>query len=359
MTIFFLVAGSVATPSGGTRIILEHAKRLAEQGQEVVLVQVYRLPYTPWPRQIKNFLVWAKEVVSITRGCPWFNLGDKIRQKRRFFRRLPPINADDKLVATYYPTHELMNTFLETHSCYNFIQGYETFFVDAQVLHDHWRSPSHNVTVSRWLQKLVYKESGQADLVPNAIDQTFFHDLGIRSSTGVPLVLFISLPNEAKGTRDLVEAINSLEKEGLQFSVAAFGKVNPREFGLAVDCEYYPSPSQETIRELYSRAHIFVSASHSEGWGLPLAEATACGAALVVSDTRGHFEFLRPNREALFFPRKDVEQMVRQLRLLLEDECLRKTLVKGAQASLRSFTWENSTNELLKVLGISGGRKGS
>src|SRR3546814_13925355 len=71
--------------------------------------------------------------------------------------------------------------------------------------------------------------------------------------------------------------------------------------GLAEPFSFHANPPQTVLRDLYNQAAIFVSASHEEGWGLPPAEAAACGAALVVSSNGGHSDYLTDRETALMF----------------------------------------------------------
>lgn len=352
MTIYFLVAGTLDQSSGGLRIILEHANRLAARGHKVEVVQIYRLPFASPQRKLRFFGLWLDQLRRGFDQPAWFALSNDVKRQFRYFNRLPKLVQGDKVIATYFPTHELLGDVVERHDCYSLIQGYETFQVDPEVLHRHWRSASTNLVISKWLQNLVKDIAGQAELVPNAIDQEFFHDLGLREAGGPPTVLFISMPHEAKGTNDIVAALNRIHEAGVEFRVLSFGKADPSDFGLKPECEFHRLPSQDTIRELYSRAHIFVGPSHSEGWGLPLAEATACGAAVVASDTPGHFEFLTPDRDALFFPIRDVDTLTSQLRRMIEDEHLRSDLQASARKALEPFTWARATDAMETALGL-------
>lgn len=57
--------------------------------------------------------------------------------------------------------------------------------------------------------------------------------------------------------------------------------------------------SSESLAELYNIFDIFTLPTMGEGWGLPIAEAMACGIPCVVTDYSGHLDFCAPCSELI------------------------------------------------------------
>jgi glycosyltransferase involved in cell wall biosynthesis len=120
--------------------------------------------------------------------------------------------------------------------------------------------------------------------------------------------------------------------------------------GLQRFVEYIPRLSTEELRRLYNSAQIVVSPSLYEGFGLPAAEAMACGAA-VIATTAGAFpEFIDDGRTGILVPPGDPEALAAAIRSLLADpdRCARM----GAAASdhiRTNFTWERTAKITLDV----------
>ena len=76
----------------------------------------------------------------------------------------------------------------------------------------------------------------------------------------------------------------------------------------------------EDISELYCALDIFVSASHSESFGLAIVEAMAAGAAVVATDTAGAQEIIEDGRSGLLIPIGAVSAMAEEIRRLLADQ---------------------------------------
>src|SRR3546814_15241615 len=119
-------------------------------------------------------------------------------------------------------------------------------------------------------------------------------------------VLFPSHPLEWKGSADVVAALNELRTEGVPLKVSAFGQKAPAALGLAEPFSFHANPPQPGLRALYNPAALFVSASHADGWGMPPAEADACGAALVVSSPGGPSDYLTDRETAPIFSPRDL-----------------------------------------------------
>lgn len=341
MTIYFLVAGTGSTVNGGTRIIYEHANRLSRRGHDVCLWHVACLPLSKWRHRLRALGGYLMDQPRSRNFPGWFKFDEAVRREYRFFPSLPKIHADDRLVATYFKTHELIaSEMLHKFRCFNFIQGHETSFASNETLHRHWKSKSFNIVISKWLKKLVEEVSGQSYLVPNAIDFDFFNEESRAACLSRPNILFCSMRDPAKGAAQVVNAFNILDARGFACELVSFGDCNPAELGLRRPCEFHRLPSQERLRELYRTADVFVNASRSEGWGLTLAEATACGAALVVSDIAGHYEFARPGISAVFFELDNANELADKLESLCSSPEKIAEFNRNAKKDLAPFTWE-------------------
>ena len=91
---------------------------------------------------------------------------------------------------------------------------------------------------------------------------------------------------------------------------------------------------------LYAAATVFVLPSLYEGFGLPVLEAMACGAAVACSNTSSLPEIA--GDAALTFDPLDVEAMAEAIGRLLGDEELRDRMAQAGLAQAASFTWEKT-----------------
>ncbi|MGH2542396.1 MAG: glycosyltransferase family 4 protein, partial [Ardenticatenaceae bacterium] len=105
--------------------------------------------------------------------------------------------------------------------------------------------------------------------------------------------------------------------------------------------------SEASLREHYRRCGAFVFPSFAEGFGLPVLEAMACGAPVVVADAS-------PMRDlaagaALRFAPFDEHALAGTLHRLLAEPALRSRLSQRAVQRAAEFSWQRSAREMLAV----------
>lgn len=103
----------------------------------------------------------------------------------------------------------------------------------------------------------------------------------------------------------------------------------------------------EVLVRLYRRAAVFVLPSYLETFGLPLAEAMACGTAVVTSDLPATREVCQD--AARFFAADDVETMVEHLRAVLRQPATRQAMIAQGLQRAQCFSWSRAAAALVKV----------
>ena len=87
----------------------------------------------------------------------------------------------------------------------------------------------------------------------------------------------------------------------------------------------------EELAQLYCALDVFVSASHTESFGLAIAEAMASATTVVATETAGARELVKTGETGLLVPIGDVDQLAAAIIRLLKDEDERIRLRKSAQ----------------------------
>jgi glycosyltransferase involved in cell wall biosynthesis len=97
----------------------------------------------------------------------------------------------------------------------------------------------------------------------------------------------------------------------------------------------------DDLAQLYCALDVFVSASHTESFGLAIAEAMASGTAVVATESEGARELVQAGKTGLLVPIGNVEKLTESILLLLRDKDERVRLGRVAQqAASANFSLE-------------------
>lgn len=163
---------------------------------------------------------------------------------------------------------------------------------------------------------------------------------------------------------DTIEAVAALKAKGLNLIFYIVGDFNSdsvytefikrriAELGLEQEVQILGRVSDQELRSLYERAHIFVFVSHMQSWGLAVFEAMASGLPVIVSKTAGAAEVLVDQKQALIVPPKSPEVIASAIELMIDDPKLYQNLaVNGRQFVEQNISWENYTAKMIEIFG--------
>ena len=330
-------------PVGALKVIYEHADRLAGNGHQVALIH---------PRQPGN-------AAPGTDPHSWF------RFRNRDVRSIvvPSLAADsipgcfDVVVATAWqvvPAVQALPTRLGR-KVY-FLQDHESYLLgDAAVRAAMARTftvPWPLVVNSEPVQRLVETIAGRdCYRIPCVIDTAAF-GLDIPVGSGErQLIGFPARPEQAKRTENAVaatELVRSRIEPSRWPDVWCFGSY-PRA-PLPAWITHHAFPGDGQLRRLYNRTAVFIVPSLHEGFGLPGAEAMACGAALVSSRNGGVNAYARHGESALLCPIEDPEALAAATIKLLTDTAMRYRIARAGASSAASQRPADATEAFGAVL---------
>jgi glycosyltransferase involved in cell wall biosynthesis len=106
--------------------------------------------------------------------------------------------------------------------------------------------------------------------------------------------------------------------------------------------------TDEELLELYQSSWLLVSASHSEGWGMTITEAAACGTPCVVTANHGHCAAATHDVTGLIV--EDDADLSAAMIQVLTDRALRDKLTQGSLTHAGKFQWDRTAAILLQTL---------
>lgn len=120
-----------------------------------------------------------------------------------------------------------------------------------------------------------------------------------------------------------------------------------RKTGLDKNVIFTGYTAIQDMVSLYSGCEAFVFPSLYEGFGLPVLEAMACGAAVIISDTSSLKELFRD--AAYTVDPSSVESIAAGIDTVLSDGSLRSNLKAKSIAKSANFSWELAAQQTLNL----------
>jgi glycosyltransferase involved in cell wall biosynthesis len=200
-------------------------------------------------------------------------------------------------------------------------------------------------------ERTVNISSGVSPLFQPAEDRTQLRPLIAKNLPEItrPFVLCITGPWPRKNTEGLIQAFAELPEDlrklyqlvlvcRLNDEYRARWRERAQNLGLSDDEVVLTDVVTESVlRTLYQSADLFVYPPFFEGFGLPAAEAAACGCPTIVSNTSSMPEILG-FPPATFDPH-DPADIARVMIRALTDSGFRQELEQSAAAAAQKHTW--------------------
>ena len=125
--------------------------------------------------------------------------------------------------------------------------------------------------------------------------------------------------------------------------------------GVLQNLYFLGNQSHEQVLKLMKNCLFFVLASRAEGLPLVIAEAMACGKAVVATNVDGSAEIVQDGRTGLLVASEDASSLAQALIKLYTNSVMRDTLAAhGKERALQEYNWEAIANRYLKLFSQCG-----
>ncbi len=195
-------------------------------------------------------------------------------------------------------------------------------------------------------------------IVHNGIDTGIFRRLDHVEKEPNSLVIVGKTEDKKKGVHLLLKAVQLL-KDDVDVKVSVVGKQGPddgyrtklvRELGIGDRVTFTGHIGADELAKLYSSAEIAVTASLYEGFGLPAAEAMACGTPVIATRAGALPEIVGEHGTGILVPPADPPALAAAIKRLLADKQLRQRMGDAARKRIEeSFSWEGAARKTLEV----------
>lgn len=231
------------------------------------------------------------------------------------------------------------------------------------------QSFSHIITVSAFTKKDISKEfaldENKFRVVHNGIKNEFFYPKQNGPRPENSLIVTNSADTTLKGLNFLLEAVARIRtKQPIRLTVIGQPKKDGiienlvAKLGLSDIVHFTGRIENEAFADYYAKATIAVVPSLYEGFGIPAAEAMACGVPLISTSGGALPEVV--GDAGVIVPPADAKALAEAIERLLNAPEERKKYAQAGLARVHSvFSWEKAAEEVVEVYreAINGHRR--
>jgi len=211
-------------------------------------------------------------------------------------------------------------------------------------------APMPKICIATWLQEAVLRvgvPESQACFVPYGLDHNLFR-AGPPSQQRAPIISMLCNPHVTKGQQigiDALKLVANTHEVGVEL-FGTFDSPGPLNDSFA----FLGRIEGQQLVDLYQRSLIFLTSAMVEGFGFAPIEAMACGAALVTSENGGCNDYARHEDTALVAHGYGPDVLADELRRLLDDRALCRSIADAGRQLCYKFDWDSSGRVLEDLL---------
>ena len=202
-------------------------------------------------------------------------------------------------------------------------------------------------------------------VIPNGVDGSTFKSMDKKKlreqygfSIDAKIVVSVARLVPVKGLDYLIKAVSLLLQTDNKINLLIIGDGSQRaeleelisELKLDNRVRLMGTIPHEQIAGFLNLADVFVLPSLSEGLGIAIIEAMACGIPVIGTNVDGIPDIIKDNDNGVLVPPGDAEALAGAIDKLLQDEELRgKLAVRGLEEVEQRFQWENIYQQVRQV----------
>ncbi len=224
------------------------------------------------------------------------------------------------------------------------------------------------ITISRLDSQLLQRYYGTPEerirVIYNGVDHSRFNPGSrkfrkeVLSRLGVPenriVLLFVGMDFKRKGLAYLIDALGQLGRELEHVHCLVVGNDNPKKYRLqaqklSVGSSITFAPATSQIAQVYGAADIFVFPTLYDPFANVHLEALASGLPVITTACAGGSEVIEEKGNGFVLPGPEDTRRLAKCILELLDPVTRKRFSENAAQSVREFTIERNTREVIAL----------
>lgn len=251
-----------------------------------------------------------------------------------------------------------------------FLRNPEGYARSLQKLRDTTRQAvfgsTRIVSVSEFVKKEIIKTYGVTEkkisVIPEGVSR-IFSPRGIVTKRDRPYFLFVGSLRKGKNISFLVESFATFSKKhGSSHDLVLVGGDYWKDEAIALSIKKFHLDARvhvtgylpdEALAQYYRGATAFVTASMSEGFCLPAAEAMASGCPVI--GPKDHVMGETVGDAGILFESNNADDIVAAFEKMSMDGKFRKQCMTRGMKKAREYSWEKSAKQYIEVMNQTGG----
>lgn len=193
------------------------------------------------------------------------------------------------------------------------------------------------------------------DVIPFGVDTDFFRPIDVDKDDTIFQILSVGYLIERKGFEYLIRAMPHVLKEhkNARLKIVGSGPLESKlksliiELELEEHVEIIKNVSDTELLTTYNSADLFVlpsivdSQGNTEGLGLVLLEAMACGLPVIGSDVGGIPDIIQNGNTGLLVKERDINGLIKIITNLIENKSVKDQIrINGNRMVVDKFSWD-------------------
>jgi glycosyltransferase involved in cell wall biosynthesis len=351
--ILFILPEYYEKPIGGYKVVFEYANKLVNNGYGVKIVYPYFLFFrkSSLKRKLKMCFFFIYYMIFKRRGVNvWFPLDSRVKSYFVFNLNEKKIPSADFYIATANETAVFLDSYRNVLPRQKFylIQAIEDWQWGREAVLKTWKLNLNKIVVSEWLASVANSLNEKVTVIENGVDRKGLSNTIPISDKDKYQVMMLYHKQKLKGCDDGLQALKIVKEKYPMLKSVWFGSYKkPKELPEWID--YYKTPDENLLNDLFNKSGIYIAPSHSEGFGLTVGEAMTCGCAVACTNAGGYLTMAKNKETALISEIGNIEALASNIIELIENDYLRIAIAENGNEFIKSFTWDKAYQKFEKL----------
>ena len=260
----------------------------------------------------------------------------------------------NKVIATMWPTVEMVKDIKNIKKRFYFVQNFETNFYDFDNPLKKEANKSYTpmedftfITISKWCESWLKEKYGQdAKWAPNGMDLNRFKPHKRTIGKKVRILIEGDCGAKHKNIDESFKIVNQLDKDKFEIWYMSYN-AKPKDW-YHVDKFLHKVPYEE-VAKVYESCDILLKTSLLESFSYPPMEMMATGGYVIAILNDGNKEYLKDEENCLIYEQGNIDEALNAIDRIVLDGYVQNTLYYNGIKTAKSRDWEAIEEDIVNL----------